>query len=173
MQWMRLVDAKKFWCKLWVHLSSIMQHVMSHFIYLSHRYWTLLSVIQTAFFGTFHHHLWCWHEPKQLWLKGSLLIKSWSRSDHWTEAEALVVHACRQAILIFFFFKAVFKRQVRREKTVGSSRRTVFTVPWRLPLNRGELQYLTLRDLSSHDQDREEGKVGREEAAVPKGPLPI
>lgn len=42
-----------------------------------------------------------------------------------------------------------------------------------LPLNLGEAQYLTLRDLSSHDQDREEGKVGREEAAVPKGPLPI
>lgn len=42
-----------------------------------------------------------------------------------------------------------------------------------LPLNQGEVQYLTLRDLSSHDQDREEGKVGREEAAVPKGPLPI
>lgn len=37
----------------------------------------------------------------------------------------------------------------------------------------GERQYLTLRDLSSHDQVREEGKVGREEAAVPKGPLPI
>ena len=37
----------------------------------------------------------------------------------------------------------------------------------------GWIQYLTLRDLSSNDQDREEGKVGREEAAVPKGPLPI
>lgn len=52
----------------------------------------------------------------------------------------------------------------------------VFTIPWGgggLPLNLGEAQYLTLRDLSSHDQDREEGKVGREEAAVPKGPLPI
>lgn len=42
-----------------------------------------------------------------------------------------------------------------------------------LPLNQGEVQYLTLRDLSSQDHDREEGKVGREEAAVPKGPLPI
>lgn len=79
------------------------------------------------------------------------------------------MHAGRQAILI----KSSLKTQVRREKTVGSSRGTVFTVPWGLPLNRGELQYLTLRDLSSHDQDREEGKVGREEAAVPKGPLPI
>lgn len=79
------------------------------------------------------------------------------------------MQADRQAILI----KSSLKTQVRREKTVGSSGGTVFTVPWVLPLNLGELQYLTLRDLSSHDQDREEGKVGREEAAVPKGPLPI
>lgn len=48
-----------------------------------------------------------------------------------------------------------------------------FHHPLELPLNRGEHQYLTLRDLSSHDQDGEEGKVGRDEAAVPKGPLPI
>lgn len=48
-----------------------------------------------------------------------------------------------------------------------------FHRPLGLRLSRGNFQYLTLRDLSSHDQEREEGKVGREEAAVPKGPLPI
>lgn len=42
-----------------------------------------------------------------------------------------------------------------------------------LPQSQGDFQYSTLRDLSSHDQDRGEGKVGREEAAVLKGPLPI
>lgn len=63
--------------------------------------------------------------------------------------------------------------QEEREKAVGSSRGDSVHRPPGLPLSRGELQYLTLRDRSSHDQDREEGKVGREEAAVPKGPLPI
>lgn len=80
--------------------------------------------------------------------------------------------ACRQAGQTSTKIKADGK--VRREKTVEARERggdLQHPVGGVLPLN--QVQYLTLRDLSSHDQDREEGKVGREEAAVPKGPLPI
>lgn len=80
--------------------------------------------------------------------------------------------ACKQAGHTSTKIKADGK--VRREKTVEARQGDDLQHPvGGLPLNQGEVQYLTLRDLSSHDQDREEGKVGREEAAVPKGPLPI
>lgn len=69
--------------------------------------------------------------------------------------------------------KKQFRDTICRKKTVGSSKRIVCFFPLGLPLSRGVFRYSTLRDLSSHDQDRGEGKVGREEAAVPKGPLPI
>lgn len=78
------------------------------------------------------------------------------------------MHASRQA-------KIKADKKIRREKTVEVKEGDGLHHPMGggLPLNLVEAQYLTLRDLSSHDQDREEGKVGREEAAVPKGPLPI
>lgn len=86
---------------------------------------------------------------------------------NWTVAEALqCMHAGRRC-----WEKAVYRHR-SGEKTVGVKEDS-FHRPLGLPLSRGNFQYLTLRDLSSHDQEREEGKVGREEAAVPKGPLPI
>lgn len=69
--------------------------------------------------------------------------------------------------------KRSFKDTGQEREDCRVKRGDSFHHPLEVPLNQGEHQYLTLRDLSSHDQDREEGKVGREEAAVPKGPLPI
>lgn len=84
-----------------------------------------------------------------------------------------VVHASRQqAILLKNKKKSRYKDQ-KGEDCGGQRGGWSSPSQGGLPLNQGEVQYLTLRDLSSHDQDREEGKVGREEAAVPKGPLPI
>uniref|UniRef100_A0A3Q3WIW5 Uncharacterized protein n=1 Tax=Mola mola TaxID=94237 RepID=A0A3Q3WIW5_MOLML len=60
-----------------------------------------------------------------------------------------VVHACMQA-----------GHTGQEGKDCGVKKvGTVFTIPSGLPLNPEGLQYLTLRDLSSHDQDREEGKL--------------
>lgn len=85
-----------------------------------------------------------------------------------------VVHASRQPYHKQKQPKKKADAKIRREKTVVVKEGDGLHHPMgALPLNQGEVQYLTLRDLSSHDQDREEGKVGREEAAVPKGPLPI
>lgn len=90
-------------------------------------------------------------------------------------AELMQMHggACKQA---GHTTETKADKKIRREKTVELKEGDGLHHPMGgggLPLNLGEAQYLTLRDLSSHDQDREEGKVGREEAAVPKGPLPI
>lgn len=84
------------------------------------------------------------------------------------------MHACMQAGHTGKRIRCSRKDTGQEGKDCGVKKvGTVFTIPSGLPLNPEGLQYLTLRDLSSHDQDREEGKVGREEAAVPKGPLPI
>lgn len=112
--------------------------------------------------------------PDRLWLGKKLVVQT-------AEVKQRHCGACRQAArpLKNYNNRSSYKDQ-KGEDCGGQRGGVVFTIPsvgvgggGRPPLNQGEAQYLTLRDLSSHDQDRGEGKVGREDAAVPKGPLPI